>query len=154
MLRRFERDDPLARLGPVAAAADIVALQEHRASILVGDAVRAYAARLWYGRRATTSESPLAPARGLLWRCIGRSRPGRSLEGRGFALPDDVKVAGPIGALPPVGPARRSPAARRDTRRGRRRGPRLHPGAGGGRAGGLGRCAAASTGNGGRSPPA
>src|SRR6202042_3286210 len=31
MLRRFERDDPLARLGAVASAADILVLQRRRA---------------------------------------------------------------------------------------------------------------------------
>jgi MoxR-like ATPase len=90
MLRRFERDDPFTRLRPVADASDILALQGQRTHVKVGDAVRAYVldvvrATRTDGRvilggspRATLSLHRAIQARALL-------------DGRAFALPDDVK---------------------------------------------------------------
>jgi MoxR-like ATPase len=91
MLRRFERDDPLARLGPVATASDIVALQEHRGDILVDAAVRGYALAVVRATRQDERVALGASPRAAL--ALHRAVQARSLlEGRGFALPDDVKV--------------------------------------------------------------
>jgi MoxR-like ATPase len=91
MLRRFERDDPLARLSPVATASDIVALQEHRGDILVDAAVRGYALAVVRATRLDERVALGASPRAAL--ALHRAVQARSLlQGRGFGLPDDVKV--------------------------------------------------------------
>jgi MoxR-like ATPase len=91
MLRRFEHDDPFARLGPVATPSEIVALQQQRALVTVGSAVRAY---LLDVVRATREDERVllggSPRAAL---SLHRAIQARSLvEGRAFALPDDVKA--------------------------------------------------------------
>ncbi len=90
MLRRFEHDDPFSRLGPVVSAEDIIALQRQRARVRVGDAVRAYlldvvrATR--HDERVVLGGSPRAAL------SLHRASQAQSLlEGRAFAVPDDVK---------------------------------------------------------------
>jgi MoxR-like ATPase len=90
MLRRFEHDDPFSRLGPVVTAEDIIALQRQRARVRVGDAVRAY---LLDVVRATRHDERIvlggSPRAAL---SLHRASQARSLlEGRAFAVPDDVK---------------------------------------------------------------
>ncbi len=91
MLRRFEHDDPFSRLHPVIGAADIVDLQAQRSLVTVGDAVRAYVLDVV---RATRDDERVvlgASPRAAL--ALHRAIQGRSLlEGRSFALPDDVKL--------------------------------------------------------------
>jgi MoxR-like ATPase len=90
MLRRFERDDPFARLTAVANAADILALQQQRTQVKVGEAVRSY---LLDVVRATRSDARVilgGSPRATL--SLHRAIQARSLlDGRAFALPDDVK---------------------------------------------------------------
>jgi MoxR-like ATPase len=91
MLRRFEHDDPFTRLTAVAGPGDIVALQQGRARIKVGDAVRAY---LLDVVRATRDDERVvlggSPRAAL---SLHRAVQARSLiEGRSFAVPDDVKA--------------------------------------------------------------
>jgi len=90
MLRRFEHDDPFARLAAVVSAEEIVALQRQRARVRVGDAVRAYlldvvrATR--HDERVVLGGSPRAAL------SLHRASQARSLlDGRAFAVPDDVK---------------------------------------------------------------
>ena len=94
MLRRFERDDPLARLGPVVGERDILWLQQQREGVLVGDVVRAYLLEVV---RTTRQDKRLllgASPRAAL--ALHRASQARALlSGRGFALPDDVKELAP-----------------------------------------------------------
>ena len=96
MLRRFERDDPLRRLVAVATAADVLALQRQRAKVRVGELVRGYLLDLVRSIRGDSrlllGASPRA-ALALHWAIQARAL----LDGRDFALPDDVKLlAGPV----------------------------------------------------------
>lgn len=96
MLLRFERDDPLVRLEPVASAVHVVALQHARAAITVGELVRAY---LLDVVRATRDDPRIllgASPRAAL--ALHRAVQARALlDGRDFALPDDVKaLAAPV----------------------------------------------------------
>jgi MoxR-like ATPase len=96
ILCRFERDDPLARLTAVASDAEVVGLQQQRAAVVVSDGVRRY---LLDVVRATRGDSRLllgASPRASL--ALHRAAQARALlDGRSFALPDDVKdLAGPV----------------------------------------------------------
>jgi MoxR-like ATPase len=90
MLRRFERDDPFTRLAPVADATDILALQHQRTQVQVGEAVRSYVLDVV---RATRTDGRVilgGSPRATL--SLHRAIQARSLlDGRAFALPDDVK---------------------------------------------------------------
>ena len=90
MLRRFEHDDPFRLLQPVASADELVSLQRLRARVHVGDAVRAYLLEVVrstrHDDRVLLGGSPRAAL------SLHRAVQARSvLEGRAFALPDDVK---------------------------------------------------------------
>jgi MoxR-like ATPase len=94
ILRRFERDDPMARLLPVASEEDILRLQRQREEVLVGDAVRAYlleVVRLTrQDKRLVLGASPRAAL------SLHRASQARALlRGRAFAVPDDVKALAP-----------------------------------------------------------
>ncbi len=94
ILRRFERDDPMARLVPVASEEDILRLQRQREEVLVGDAVRAYLLEVV---RSTRQDKRLllgASPRAAL--SLHRASQARALlRGRAFAVPDDVKALAP-----------------------------------------------------------
>jgi MoxR-like ATPase len=94
ILRRFERDDPMARLVPVASEEDILRLQRQREEVLVGDAVRAYVLEVV---RLTRQDKRLllgASPRAAL--SLHRASQARALlRGRAFAVPDDVKALAP-----------------------------------------------------------
>ena len=94
ILRRFERDDPMARLVPVASEDDILRLQRQREEVLVGDAVRAYLLEVV---RSTRQDKRLllgASPRAAL--SLHRASQARALlRGRAFAVPDDVKALAP-----------------------------------------------------------
>jgi MoxR-like ATPase len=94
ILRRFERDDPMARMVPVASEEDILRLQRQREGVLVGDAVRAYLLEVV---RLTRRDKRLllgASPRAAL--SLHRASQARALlSGRAFAVPDDVKALAP-----------------------------------------------------------
>ena len=94
MLRRFAREDPsdhLARLAPVTSPADIVALQHVRAEVDVAESVRGYLLAVVRATRADQRVALGASPRAAL--ALHRAVQARALlEGRGFALPDDVKT--------------------------------------------------------------
>ncbi|MPY95109.1 MAG: AAA domain-containing protein [Acidimicrobiia bacterium] len=91
ILQRFEHDDPLARLGAVLGAADVLALQAARSRVHVSDPVRAY---LLCAVRATRQDERLAlgasPRASLALHKASQAR--ALLAGRAHALPDDVKA--------------------------------------------------------------
>jgi MoxR-like ATPase len=90
MLRRFERDDPFTRLAPVADATDILALQHQRTQVQVGEAVRAYVLDVVRATRTDARVILGGSPRATL--SLHRAIQARSLlDGRAFALPDDVK---------------------------------------------------------------
>jgi MoxR-like ATPase len=94
MLRRFEHDDPFRRLRPVASAAELVSMQQVRAQVHVGDAVRTYLLEVVRGTRHDERVLLGASPRAAL--SLHRAVQARSvLEGRAFALPDDVKRLAP-----------------------------------------------------------
>lgn len=94
MLRRFEHHDPFRRLHPVASAAELLSLQRLRARVHVGDAVRAYLLEVVRGTRQDERVLLGASPRAAL--SLHRAVQARSvLDGRAFALPDDVKRLAP-----------------------------------------------------------
>jgi MoxR-like ATPase len=91
ILTRFERDDPLQSLGPVCTPDEIRTLQERRQSVFVSDEVRAYLLEVVRATRADERLTLGASPRAAL--ALHRAVQARTLiEGREFALPDDVKV--------------------------------------------------------------
>ncbi|HVC14851.1 MAG TPA: MoxR family ATPase [Acidimicrobiales bacterium] len=90
MLQRFGREDPASRLSAVTSPAEIVSLQTARGEIVVGDAVRAYLLDVVRATRADDRLALGASPRGAL--ALHRAVQARALlDGRAFALPDDVK---------------------------------------------------------------
>ncbi|MGH8980167.1 MAG: AAA family ATPase, partial [Acidimicrobiales bacterium] len=91
MLRRFGHDDPFARLTAVSSATEIVALQERRQDVGVGGAVRGYLLEIVRSTRRDPRVSLGASPRAAL--ALLRAAQARALlDGRTFALPDDVKA--------------------------------------------------------------
>jgi MoxR-like ATPase len=94
ILRRFERDDPLQSVVPVATAGEIRDLQHLRGSVLVADEVRSYLLEVVRATRSDDRVALGASPRAAL--ALHRAAQARALlEGRDFALPDDVKVLAP-----------------------------------------------------------
>jgi MoxR-like ATPase len=88
MLARFGHGEP--RLEPVADVAEVVALQDARATVVVGDAVRDYLLDVVGATRGDARLALGASPRAAL--ALYRAVQARAqLEGRSFALPDDVK---------------------------------------------------------------
>jgi len=90
MLSRFQEQDPLSELNPVAEPGLIIALQERRRKIMVSPAIRDYITGI---ARATRSHSGLrygASPRGSL-ALMRSSQALAALRGREYVLPDDVK---------------------------------------------------------------
>lgn len=94
MLRRFGHDDPFSRLTAVSSAPEIVALQERRQEIAVGDAVRGYLLEVVRATRSDARVALGASPRAAL--ALLRAAQARALlDGRDFAVPDDVKRLAP-----------------------------------------------------------
>jgi MoxR-like ATPase len=94
MLRRFENDDPLSRLGAEVSAADILAMQAERGAVLVGDEVRAYLLEVVRATRSDERVALGASPRAAL--ALNRAIQAQALlTGRAFAVPDDVKALAP-----------------------------------------------------------
>ncbi len=90
ILTRFQEEDPLRVLEPVAQPEDVVALQEARKKITVSAPVREYITSLVGVTRAHPALRLGASPRGSL----ALMRTGQALAalaGRDFVLPDDVK---------------------------------------------------------------
>jgi MoxR-like ATPase len=90
ILARFQEQDPLRTLEPVASPEDVVALQEVRKTITVSAPVREYITSLVGATRVSPALRLGASPRGSL----ALMRAGQALaglRGRDFVLPDDVK---------------------------------------------------------------
>jgi len=90
ILARFQEQDPLRTLEPVASPEDVVALQEVRKKITVSAPVREYITSLVGATRVSPALRLGASPRGSL----ALMRAGQALaglRGRDFVLPDDVK---------------------------------------------------------------
>ncbi|HLI00036.1 MAG TPA: MoxR family ATPase [Acidimicrobiales bacterium] len=91
IIRRFEDDNPLTRLHPVATPDELLGLQHGRGEVLVSDPVRSYLIGVV---RATRHDQRLAlgasPRAGL---ALHRAVQARALlHERAYVLPDDVKA--------------------------------------------------------------
>lgn len=90
ILERFQEQDPLRTLEPVASPEDVITLQEHRKKITVSGPVREYITSLVGATRMSPALRLGASPRGSL----ALMRAGQALaglRGRDFVLPDDVK---------------------------------------------------------------
>ncbi len=90
ILERFEKNDPLVKLEPVATPLQVVELQQERKHIRVSSLVREYIAAIVGATRNSPSLRYGASPRGA----IGLMRAAQTLaalRGREFVLPDDVK---------------------------------------------------------------
>jgi MoxR-like ATPase len=91
ILRRFENRNPLLDLRPVIDADEVIRLQDARGRIEVGTAVREYLLKVVRATRENDSVELGASPRAAL--ALHRAVQARALlEGRDFALPDDIKA--------------------------------------------------------------
>ena len=91
ILERFQKEDPLLRLAPVASPAQIFALQQSRKDIRISHPVREYITDIVRATRGNPSLRLGASPRGSL----GLMRAGQALaavRGRDYVLPDDIKA--------------------------------------------------------------
>lgn len=96
IMDRFQRDDPLLELGPVASPTQIVELQQARKAIRISAPVKEYIADLVRLTRATPSLRLGASPRASLG-LVRASQALAMLRDREYVLPDDVKyLAGPV----------------------------------------------------------
>jgi MoxR-like ATPase len=94
MLRAHEVSDRVEVLGPVATAAELLAVQDAARRIHASDALRGYVVSLL----SRTREDPrielgASPRAGLM--LFRASKALAALEGRDHALPDDVQALAP-----------------------------------------------------------
>ncbi len=91
ILLRFEDDDPFGRLSPVITAEEVIGLQHQRGQVTVSDPVRSYLVDLVRASRRDERVALGVSPRGAL--SLHRAVQARALlEGRSFAIPDDVKA--------------------------------------------------------------
>jgi MoxR-like ATPase len=91
---RFERDDPLAGLRPVAAGAQVLALQEAVRRVHVADDVRRYAVQVVRSTREHAAVTLGVSPRGTL--ALYRAAQAlAALRGRAFVIPSDVQHVAP-----------------------------------------------------------
>jgi MoxR-like ATPase len=94
ILLRFETEDPLETLEPVAGAAQLGELQRLTRQVHVEQSVREYLVEMARATRAHESvELGVSPRGALgLYRC---AQALAGIRGRGFVIPDDVKYLAP-----------------------------------------------------------
>jgi MoxR-like ATPase len=95
MVLRFERDDPLAQLQPIAHADTIRAMQSAIRSVRVEQSVREYIIAIVRATRAHSSVELGASPRGSLY-LYHAAQAFAAIRGRDFVLPDDVKYLAPF----------------------------------------------------------
>jgi MoxR-like ATPase len=94
ILLRYEREDPLEMLAPVARAEDLLAMQEQVRSVLVEESVRQYVVRVVRATRKHPAVELGVSPRGTL--ALYRTAQAlATLRGRTFVIPDDVKYLAP-----------------------------------------------------------
>jgi len=91
ILRRFRGDDPLARLGPVTSAGEILELARACREVQVHPDVEGYALGLARATRERPEVELGASPRAVLALVRG-AQVLAALNGRGYVLPDDVKA--------------------------------------------------------------
>jgi len=90
MLERFQKDDPLITLGPVADPEQLVSMQQQRKEIGISAPVREYITDIVAATRNNESLRFGSSPRGSLG--LMRAAQGlAALRGRSYVLPDDVK---------------------------------------------------------------
>lgn len=94
VLRRYEQDDPLEQLQPVADDAQIQALQQVIRSVHIADDLRRYIVLVVRATRSETEVQLGASPRAALALQRG-AQALAALQGREFVLPDDVKRLAP-----------------------------------------------------------
>jgi MoxR-like ATPase len=96
ILLRYEQEDPLETLEAVAAASDLLAMQQQVKTILVEDSVREYIVHIVRATRAHEAVELGVSPRGTL-ALYKAAQALAAIRGRQFVLPDDVKyLAAPI----------------------------------------------------------
>ncbi len=90
ILLRYQRDDPLADLGPVASAADLVELQRRAREIYVNADVRRYIVQVTRATRQHPSVDLGVSPRGTL-ALFKASQALAALRGREYVIPSDVQ---------------------------------------------------------------
>jgi MoxR-like ATPase len=94
ILERYEGDNPLARVHPVASAEAIMQLAAQRATVHVSDPVRGYLLDIVRATRADENVVLGASPRAAL--ALDRASQARALlHSRSYVLPDDVKALAP-----------------------------------------------------------
>jgi MoxR-like ATPase len=91
ILLRYQRNDPLLTLQPVATAADVSALQERVREIHVSDDVRRYMTQVTRATREHPSVDLGVSPRGTL-ALFKASQALAALRGRDFVIPSDVQA--------------------------------------------------------------
>lgn len=90
ILERFQEEDPLSSLSPVAEPGKIIELQQARKKIVVSKAVKEYITTIVHATRNNKMIKFGASPRGSM--ALMRSAQAlAALEGRSYAIPDDVK---------------------------------------------------------------
>jgi len=94
ILRRFEREDPLEQLTPVATAEQVLEAQTAVRQVHVEDSVREYMVRVVRATREHEAVSLGVSPRGTL-ALFHTAQALAALRGRHFVIPDDVKTLVP-----------------------------------------------------------
>lgn len=94
MLRDYERQDPLAALEAVVSAAEVVDAQQEVRAVQVDEAVRDYLVRVVRATRKHPAVDLGASPRGTM-ALFRACQAHAALRGRGYVLPDDVKIMAP-----------------------------------------------------------
>lgn len=90
ILERFQEEDPLSSLSPVAEPGKIIELQQARKKIVVSKAVKEYITTIVHATRNNKMIKFGASPRGSM--SLMRSAQAlAAMEGRSYAIPDDVK---------------------------------------------------------------
>lgn len=90
ILERFQEDDPLSGLSPVADPEDIIELQQARKKIVVSGDVRKYITAVVQATRNNEMIKFGASPRGSM-ALMRAAQALAAMEGRSYAIPDDVK---------------------------------------------------------------
>ncbi len=94
ILLRYEHEDPLAGLGPVVAAQELLDIQQQVRQVSVEDSVREYIVRVVRATRDHDAVELGVSPRGSL--ALYRTAQAlAALRGRSFVIPDDVKRLAP-----------------------------------------------------------
>lgn len=91
VLGRFQSDNPLHQLEPVAAAEDILQAQKAVTQVRVAEDVRRYIVQIVEHTRAAEAVLLGVSPRGSL-ALMRAAQAWAAMEGRGYVLPDDVKA--------------------------------------------------------------